>query len=161
MSHLASAGELRPRGRGGGGGTRHFWLRLVDASADDSINYLGTGTTYGGPHTPTVDTFMLAAGPTPTSSASVTMAATDNDVMATLYLMLSNTVTAAITASEVKRNGLALPGDTRPPHTFTGLPRVRTTTVGCLPRTKSAKSRRLLHRRPTRWTRCRTLPRRS
>eukprot|EP00873_Tetraselmis_striata_P011568 jgi/Tetstr1/431832/TSEL_021325.t1 len=70
--------------------TRYFWLRLVDTSGNESISYLGPGTT-ADLTAPTVDSFALTTGPTPTSSVSVTLAASDNDAVATLYLLLSST----------------------------------------------------------------------
>lgn len=99
--------------------TRYFWLRLVDTSGNESISYLGPGTT-ADLTAPTVDSFALTTGPTPTSSVSVTLAASDNDAVATLYLLLSSTVTTPPTPSEIKNAGLALPGVTTA-HTFTGL----------------------------------------
>ena len=99
--------------------THHLWIRLVDASANETIESLGSYTTQDNTP-PTVDTFTLSAGTTPTSEIDVVLAASDNDAVQTLYLWVSDTQTTAPTATAIKASGVALAGTTTS-HTVSGL----------------------------------------
>lgn len=120
------SGSLAPNGGtfqydvGAPNATRFFWVKLRDAAGNETIESLGNYTTQD-LTAPTVDTFTLAeSSSAPTQELDVTLAASDNDEVQTLYLLLSSTQTTAPSAADIKSLGVALPGSTTA-HTFTGL----------------------------------------
>ena len=118
-SSLAPNGGTFSYNVGAPNALRYHWLKLRDQSANETIESLGAYTTQDNT-APTVDTFTLAQGTTPTSEIDVTLAASDNDAVQTLYLMVSDTQTTQPTAAEIKASGTALAGTTTS-HTVTGL----------------------------------------
>lgn len=98
---------------------RYFWIRLVDDSGNESITPLGSYTTQDNTD-PVISTFTMAAGTPATSEIDITISASDNDAVQTLYLWVSDTQTTAPTASAIKASGVAL-GGTVTSHATTGL----------------------------------------
>ena len=98
---------------------RYYWIRLVDSSANETIESLGSYTTQDNTP-PTIDTFTLSPGATPTTEMDVGFLASDNDAVQTIYLLVSDTQTTAPTAAEIKASGTALTGNATS-STLTGL----------------------------------------
>ena len=117
--------ELAPNGGvftydiGAPNATRYFWIRLVDDAGNETIETLNSYSTQDNTP-PTVDAFTLAAGASPTSEIDVGLAASDNDAVQSLYLLLSASQTTPPTATEIKAAGIALAG-TATAHTVAGL----------------------------------------
>ena len=111
-AELAPSGGTYQYNIGAPNATRYFWIRMRDASDNETIESLGAYTTQDNTP-PTVNTFTLAPGSSSvTTEIDVTMAASDNDAVQSLYLLVSDTLTTPPSAAQIKTSGLALGGTT-------------------------------------------------
>ena len=119
-SSLAPTGGTISFDVGAANATRFFWVKLVDEAGNQVVESMGSYTT-SDLTAPVISTFTLAESvSSPTGEIVVTLAASDNDAVQTLYVMLSSTQTTEPSAADIKSLGVALAGTTTS-HTFTGL----------------------------------------